>query len=398
MNWKRSRVLVSMAIVAIAVTACGGASATPSPAATPAATTAPTTGPTAAPTAAPMAAKDAKSAADMGGVDAVCAAGKAEGQVNIIATPPDWANYGQIITDFAAKYGIKVQSDKPEANSQQEIDQAKTLAGTGRQPDTFDLGLVVRDANVGMFAPYQVATWADIPDVNKDPNGAWINNYAGYMSIGYDANKVGPITKIADLADPKYKGKVALNGDPLAASAGLNGILLAALANGGSADNIAPGVDFMKKLVTMGNLLPVNPTAATVASGQTPIQLDWVYNQLGYVTSLKPKGIAWTIALPTDASAPVAAYYNASINKDAAHPAAARCWTEYLFSDAGQNAWLKGGAIPVRIVAMQKAGTADAAALAAVNVPATAPVILTPDQNNKVKDYLKANWNIVWGK
>jgi putative spermidine/putrescine transport system substrate-binding protein len=148
----------------------------------------------------------------------------------------------------------------------------------------------------------------------------------------------------------------------------------------------------------MGNLLPVNPTAATVASGQTPIQLDWVYNQLGYVTSLKPKGIAWTIALPTDASAPVAAFYNAAINKDAAHPAAARCWTEYLFSDAGQNAWLKGGAIPVRVVAMQKAGTVDAAALAAVNVPATAPVILTPDQNNKAKDYLKANWTIVWGK
>ena len=40
-------------------------------------------------------AKNATSAAEMGGVDAVCAAGKTEGQVNIIATPPDWANYGE---------------------------------------------------------------------------------------------------------------------------------------------------------------------------------------------------------------------------------------------------------------------------------------------------------------
>ena len=53
----------------------------------------------------------------MGGVDAVCAAGKAEGQVNLIATPPDWANYGQMITDFQTKYGIKVQSDQPDADS-----------------------------------------------------------------------------------------------------------------------------------------------------------------------------------------------------------------------------------------------------------------------------------------
>jgi putative spermidine/putrescine transport system substrate-binding protein len=111
-----------------------------------------------------VAAKDAKSAADMGGVDAVCAAGKAEGQVTLIATPTNWANYGQMITDFSAKYGIKVQSDKPDANSQDEINQATQLAGTGRQPDIFDLGSVVAAAHTDMYAPYQPAGWADIPD------------------------------------------------------------------------------------------------------------------------------------------------------------------------------------------------------------------------------------------
>jgi putative spermidine/putrescine transport system substrate-binding protein len=394
---KSLRALVAVTTLAALVAACSGGGATQAPtAAAPSAAAPSAAAPSAAaPSAAAVDWKTATSAGE-GGVDAVCEAAKAEGELNVIALPPNWANYGQIIDDFAAKYGIKVNSAMPEANSQQEIDQAKALAGTGRQPDVFDLGLVVRDANLDMFAPYQTVNWAEIPDVNKAADGAWINNYAGYMSIGYDANKVGPITTVADLADPKYKGKVALNGDPLAASAGLNGILLAALANGGSADDIGPGVDFMKKLVDMGNLLPVNPTEATVASGQTPIQLDWVYNQLAYVNSLKPKGINWTIAIPTDA-APVAAFYNAAINKDAAHPAAARCWTEYLFSDAGQNAWLKGGAIPVRIAAMQTAGTADAEALAAINPPTTAPVIMTPDQNTKAKDYLTENWKITWG-
>ena len=254
----------------------------------------------------------------------MCAAGKAEGQVNLIATPNDWANYGQMITDFTAKYGIKVQSDQPDADSQTEINTATQLAGTGRQPDIFDLGSVVALANTSQYAPYMPATWADIPAGNKEATGLWINNYTGFETISYDAS-LGNITKMSDLTDPKYKGKVALNGDPLKAAAGFNGVVLAALANGGSADNIAPGVAFFKNLASIGNLIPVDPDPGTIAAGTTPIVIDWTYNQGGLVSTLAPKGITWKIVVPTDAP-PVAAYYNEAINKDAAHPAAARCW------------------------------------------------------------------------
>ena len=75
-----------------------------------------------------------------------------------------------------------------------------------------------------MYAPYQVATWKDIPDGNKEATGLWTNNYTGFLTIGYDAS-LGDITKVADLADPKYKGKVALNGDPTKAGAGFNGVV-----------------------------------------------------------------------------------------------------------------------------------------------------------------------------
>ena len=133
MTTKRTRtagLAALLPLAALIASACSGASPSPS-----------------------VGAKDAKSAADMGGVDAVCAAGKAEGTVNLIATPPDWANYGQMITDFTAKYGIKVESDQPDADSQTEIDTAKQLAGTGRQPDIFDLGGVVALANTGHVRP-----------------------------------------------------------------------------------------------------------------------------------------------------------------------------------------------------------------------------------------------------
>jgi len=379
------RAIVSVAAVALLVAACSS-SATTAPAASTAASAAPAAS-------AAAAAKDATSAAAMGGVDAVCAAGKTEGTLNLIATPPDWANYGQMITDFTAKYGIKVTSDQPDADSQTEITTAQQLAGTGRQPDIFDLGTIVALANTAMYAPYQVATWKDIPDANKEAAGLWTNNYTGFSTIGYDAS-LGDIAKVADLADPKYKGKVALNGDPLKASAGFNGVVLASLANGGSADNIAPGVDFMKKLADMGNLLPVDPNPASIASGQTPIVIDWSYNNGAQIAALGPKGITWKVAVPSDAP-PVASYYNSAINKDAAHPAAARCWMEYIFSDAGQNTWLKGFALPVRLAAMQTAGTADKAALAAINPPTTAPVVLTPAQIDAAKKVLTDQWKFI---
>ena len=57
--------------------------------------------------------------------------------------------------------------------------------------------------------------------------------------------------------------------------------------------------------------------------------------------------------------AAVGAFYVQAINKDAPHPAAARLWQEFLYSDEGQNIWLQGFARPVRIDAMIEAGTVD---------------------------------------
>ena len=393
MHRMKSRVAVTMAAAAMIVAACGGSTASKAPTTAPATAAPATAAPaTAAPTEAAIDWKTATSAG-AGGIDAVCAAGKVEGTVNLIATPPDWANYGQMMTDFTAKYGIKVQSDQPDAGSQDEINAATQLAGTGRQPDIFDLGTAVALANTAMYAPYQVATWKDIPDGNKEATGLWTNNYTGFMTIGYDTS-LGTIAKVADLADAAYKGKVALNGDPTKTGAGFNGVVLAALANGGTADNIQPGIDFYKKLADSGNLLPVDPAPATIASGQTPIVIDWSYNNGPQIAALQPKGITWGVVVPSDA-APIAAYYNSAINKDAAHPAAARCWLEYAFSDAGQNAWLKGFALPVRLAAMQTAGTTDKAAFAALNPPTTTPVMLTAAQTDAAKALLTAQWTFI---
>ena len=51
---------------------------------------------------------------------ALIAAAKKEGHLNVIALPPDWANYGEIISTFSKKYGIPITSDNPDGSSAQE--------------------------------------------------------------------------------------------------------------------------------------------------------------------------------------------------------------------------------------------------------------------------------------
>ena len=334
-------------------------------------------------------AASATSAADLGGLDQLIAAAQEEGELNVIALPPDWANYGTMIETFAEKYGIEVNSAQPDASSQDEINAANQLRGQDRAPDVFDLGSNVALRNTDLFAPYKVATWDDIPDALKDPGGLWVSDYGGYMSIGYDAGSVPAPTSVSDLLKPEYRGKVALNGNPTQAAAGFNGVMMAALANGGSGDDIAPGVEFFRQLKEAGNFLPVDPTPATIASGQTPVVIDWEYLNVAQTAALAGQR-DWKLVVPEGAA--VGAFYVQAINKDAPHPAAARLWQEFLYSDEGQNIWLQGFARPVRIDAMMAAGTADQAAVANLPEVKGEPTFLTQDQLAAQQQYLLEHW------
>ncbi|OBB70529.1 ABC transporter substrate-binding protein [Mycobacterium sp. 852014-52144_SCH5372336] len=331
-------------------------------------------------------AAEATSADDFGGIDGLIAAAKNEGELNVIALPPDWANYGAIIRAFSDKYGITVNSAQPDASSQEEIDAANQQKGSSTAPDVFDLGQSVALANTGMFAPYKVVNFDDIPSAFKDRDGTWVNDYGGYMSIGYDSAKVPPVTRIDDLLKPEYRSAVALNGDPTQAGAAFSGVVMVALSQGGSVDDIAPGVEFFQKLADAGNFVPVNPTSATIESGQTPVVIDW-----NYVNAAESKKLpSWQVFVPPDYT--VAGYYYQAINKDAPHPAAARLWQEFLYSDEGQNLFALGGVRPVRADNMAADGTLDKAAaesLPVIDGPVTVP---SPQQTEAATKYLAEHW------
>ncbi|OBK77038.1 extracellular solute-binding protein [Mycobacterium sp. 1164985.4] len=331
-------------------------------------------------------ASEATSAEDFGGIDGLVEVAKKEGTLNVIALPPDWANYGAIIKAFSDKYGIKVNSVQPDASSQDEINAANQQKGRSTAPDVFDLGQSVALANTAMFAPYKVVNFDDIPAAFKDADGTWVNDYGGYMSIGYDSAKVPAVTRIEDLLKPEYRGKVALNGDPTQAGAAFSGVLMVALSQGGSADDIAPGVEFFRKLADAGNFLPVDPTPATIGSGQTPVVIDWNYTNAAETKKLP----SWQVLVPPNYA--VAGFYYQAINKDAPHPAAARLWQEFLYSDEGQNLFALGGVRPVRADNMAVDGTLDktaAASLPVIDGPVTVP---SPQQTEAATKYLSEHW------
>jgi putative spermidine/putrescine transport system substrate-binding protein len=367
------RVVVGIAITATSALALSACSASPAPSASGSAPT--------------VNAATATSLTSFGSLAGLEAAAKAEGALNVIALPRDWANYGEILDLFAKTYPeIKITEQSPDASSAEEIQAAKTNAGLDTAPDVFDLGLTVTRQNTSSFASYKVAKWDEIPANLKEDSGLYTGDYGGYMSVGYDSAKYPEPTSLNDLLGAKYKGAVALNGDPTQAGAAFAAVGLATVQSNGTLDDFTPGIDFFSKMKAAGNLLKVDVTTATVTSGETPVVFDWDYLNAAHTTDKA----SWKVTILPGTG--YAAYYNQAINAAAPHPAAARLWEEFLYSDAAQNLWLKGGARPVRMDAMTKAGTIDTALAAKLPKAPEKSVVPTAAQSDVAGKLLGEKW------
>jgi putative spermidine/putrescine transport system substrate-binding protein len=334
----------------------------------------------------------ATSAKAFGGMKGLIAAANAEGQLNVITLPPSWANYGKIIALFEKTYPkIKINSANPNGSSANEVSAAEAQKGESTAPDVFDIGTAVLDQNLDLVAPYKVQNWADIPADFKDPGGKWYYDYTGLMSIGYDSSKVKTApTDYADLLTDN--DKVAIKGDPTQANEAASAVYLAALQNGGTADNIQPGIDFFKQLKAAGDFNNVLPTQATVNSGETPVVLQWSYNNIAWGPAAGSAGNAnWKVVIPTG-SAALGSYYNQAINVDAPDPAAARLWEEFIYTPAVQNLYLASGAYPATLAAMEKNGTVDESVLKSVGAPPANFVQLTATQATNAATLLGSKW------
>jgi putative spermidine/putrescine transport system substrate-binding protein len=323
------------------------------------------------------------------------AAAKKEGQLNVITLPRDWADYGELMDTFASRYGIKIDDANPDGTSAEELQAIRSLKTQSRAPDAVDVGpsFAITGAKEKLFQPHKVATWSEIPDDVKEASGLWYGDYFGVTSFAANMSVVKNAPKTwADLLKPEYKGMVAIGGSPLKAGEAFGAVYAASLANGGSFDDIAPGIEFFGKLNAAGNFNPVKCDTGTVVSGQTPIAIKWDYLNLAIRDGAKGK-VDIVVSLP-DGAPPFGNYYCQAISAYAPNPNAAKLWMEYLYSDEGQLGFLKGYAHPIRFNAMLAAGKIPKEMLAKLPSPAAYKDVkfASDAQTTKAKNTLADMW------
>ena len=301
-------------------------------------------------------------------MEELIAAAKTEGQLTTIALPHDWANYGEIIETFKAKYGLTVNELNPDAGSSDELEaiRANKESMGPQAPDVIDIGVghTVTAMKDGLLAKYKLSTFDTV--AMKDPDGYWWAEYYGALAFEVIQGSVDELPQDwEDLLKPIYKNKVAMAGDVLKSNQSVQTVFAAGLSRYGKApttdeeavEAAALGLQFWKEMVDAGNFLPVIADQGKIAAGETPITMEWDYLALANRDALAGNP-ALDIVVPK--TGVIAGPYAGGISAYAPHPYAARLWWEFVMSDEGQLLYLKGYAHPIRFNDMAARGVIPA--------------------------------------
>lgn len=204
-----------------------------------------------------------------------------KGTVNIVGFSGVFAeNYQKFIIDaFKAKYpGIEV-------NYQQSKNSAETLALlTLQRADPkvdvalIDVSVAIKANKEGLFAkldPAKVPALAEAPDWARIDDDHAVAFSQDNLAILYNTDSVKePPKSWADLADPKYKGKIAAK---LADTRGVILLpILAKLKGGDYKTSIDPAIDFLKEIaVNVSTFEPAPDCYAVVQSGEVDLSICW---------------------------------------------------------------------------------------------------------------------------
>ncbi len=268
-------------------------------------------------------------------------AAQAEGTVNSVGMPDDWANWKGTWSDLSTKYALK-HSDT-DMSSAQEI--AKFLAEKDNaSADIGDVGAAFGPVAVqkGVTQAYKPTTWDQVPDWAKDKDGMWALAYTGTIAFIIDKSQVKDEPHSwADLLKGNYKVTI---GDVGTAAQAANGVLAATYAMGGNEKNLKPGLEYFGKLAKAGRLSLTDPVIASLEKGEVQVGVVWDFNGLSYRDKIDKT--RFDVVIPSDGT--ITSGYTTIINKFAKHPNAAKLAREYIFSDAGQINLARGYARPIR--------------------------------------------------
>lgn len=280
-------------------------------------------------------------------MEELIAGAKEEGRLETTGMPDDWANWGESWENFSAEYGIE--------HYDTDMASAETVAIFAAEKDspTKDFGDVGQAFTVtaeeqDVLQGYKVSTWDSIPDWAKDPEGRWYVTYTGTNAFLTNPNLTGGEVP-ESWADIKEGDYMISPGNVIGGASSQVAVLACAIANGGSLDNVQPGIDFFKELAEQGRLDPADPVRDRVATGEVACMLArYDFQCLSWRDEINEAdpNMNLVATIPTDGA--VTSGYALLFNKWAPHPCAAALGIEYLLSDQGQIERAKSYARPIR--------------------------------------------------
>lgn len=260
----------------------------------------------------------------------------------------EWASYEFLFGLLRKKYGVtRVDIDMSSKYVVQRLAQEKGDPAV----DTGVVGITYAAAakESGALQCYRSPEAAHLPkwavDTDSPDCPQWYATYYGTLSFMVNTDVVKNIPQSwNDLLNPEYKKMIAYM-DPRKSGTGFVTVVSAAYANGGSIDNVQPGIEYFKKLHASDNVQTVatSQNFSDFVSGQTPIIISYDYNLLFQREQLHVNA---DMVIPSDGT--VRFPYVNLITKNPPHPALQRFFIDFILSKEGQEEMMKGFVLPVR--------------------------------------------------
>lgn len=162
-----------------------------------------------------------------------------------------------------------------------------------------------------------------------------------YNTKTFEQNGIAPITSWNDLIRAEYKGKTAYS--DIANDWSFTTLYNLAFANGGSLDNMEPGLEKAKELARYSDTFYKNSTQMMPAMQQGAADVTVMGSYA--IADLAESGVPLKMVIPKE-GAPLQAF-NATVVKNAPHKAEAIQFLNYLISEESQKLISESGFYPV---------------------------------------------------
>lgn len=268
-------------------------------------------------------------------------AAKKEGLVVSFDTGPTWANWAAQFKAFSKRYpGVEmVYNDLGSAATVVALEKSRNRP----QADTayYFAASALDAAAKGLVEDFKPVNFEKLPEPFRHPEGQWFTIHTLNVAFLVNTKLVKNVPQSwADLLKPEYKNAVVYQ-DPRSTGQGQVLTFAAAFANGGSMDDIKPGIEYLGKLTKAGNVLRTVGTTpyAQFLKGEIPI---WIGYENDGLKAKYTDGMGDDIAVVMPKEASAAAPYAISLVKGGPNPNAGKLWLNFIMTDMGQGIFAEG--------------------------------------------------------